>query len=117
MAFSRRQVCKGLCSAAFLGAGAPILDYNNANGSKQVPIRVGLELASVHYALEKDFEGALRRVAELGYKEVEFPWYFGRSPSQIKNALSAFGLRCRSGLFRWNDLKTNLSEQIAFAGD
>ena len=37
----------------------------------------GLQLYSVRDAMEKDVKGTLKRVAEIGYKQVEFAGFFG----------------------------------------
>ena len=49
--------------------------------------RVGMQLYTVRTDLEKDFDGTLARVAAIGYKEVEFAGYFGRTPAQVRDAL------------------------------
>jgi len=68
------------------------------SASSSVPI--GLELYSVREALQQDFEGTLRSVAEMGYQCVEFyapyfEWSEGRT-RQIRQLLSSLGLRCYS---------------------
>jgi len=40
----------------------------------------------------RDFEGTLARVASIGYREVEFAGYFGRSPAAIRRSLDGAGL-------------------------
>jgi len=42
--------------------------------------------------MKADLPGTLRKVAQIGYKEVEFAGYFGRSPAQIKALLKQNGL-------------------------
>ena len=54
--------------------------------------RVGLQLYTVRTVLEKDFEGTLARVAEIGYKEVEFAGYFNHSPAEVRAILDRHGL-------------------------
>jgi len=39
--------------------------------------------------MQKDVDGTLARIAEIGYNEVEFAGYFGRTPAQIRAALDA----------------------------
>jgi len=53
---------------------------------------VGLQLYTVRGLMEKDFEGTLAAVAKVGYREVEFAGYFGRTPAQVKAALGRAGL-------------------------
>jgi sugar phosphate isomerase/epimerase len=54
--------------------------------------KVGLQLYTVRDLMKADLPGTLRRVAQIGYKEVEFAGYFGRSPSQIRALLKQNGL-------------------------
>ncbi len=48
----------------------------------QAGTQIGLQLYTVIDALERDFEGTLRAVAKIGYKEVETMGSFGRNPEQ-----------------------------------
>ena len=54
--------------------------------------KVGLQLYTVRDLMKADLPGTLRRVAQIGYKEVEFAGYFGRSPAQIRALLKQNGL-------------------------
>ncbi len=54
--------------------------------------KVGLQLYSVRDLMKADLPGTLRKVAQIGYKEVEFAGYFGRSPAQIRALLKQNGL-------------------------
>lgn len=58
--------------------------------------RIGLQLYTVRGVLERDFEGTLARVAEIGYREVEFAGYFGRSPAAVRALLDRHGLAAPS---------------------
>lgn len=49
--------------------------------------RVGIQLYTVRSLTSKDLEGTLASLARIGYKEVEFAGYFGRTPAQIRTAL------------------------------
>jgi sugar phosphate isomerase/epimerase len=53
---------------------------------------LGLQLYTVRDAMEKDMPGTLARVAQLGYKEVEFAGYYGRTPAQVRELLQQHGL-------------------------
>jgi hypothetical protein len=50
--------------------------------------KVGAQLYTVRRELERDFAGTLAAVAALGYREVEFAGYFGRTPAEVKAALA-----------------------------
>jgi sugar phosphate isomerase/epimerase len=54
--------------------------------------RLGAQLYTVRNAMTRDFEGTLGRVREIGYEDVEFAGYFGRSPRQVRDVLRAVGL-------------------------
>jgi sugar phosphate isomerase/epimerase len=54
--------------------------------------KVGLQLYTVRDLMKADLPGTLRKVAQIGYKEVEFAGYYGRSPAQIKALLKQNGL-------------------------
>ncbi len=53
---------------------------------------IGLQLFTLVSPMEEDFEGTLRRVAEVGYKELEFAGYFGRDPDAIRALLDELQL-------------------------
>ena len=54
---------------------------------------IGLQLYTVRDEMQKSVEATLARVAQIGYREVEFAGFFGRSAQQIADALKANGLR------------------------
>jgi sugar phosphate isomerase/epimerase len=49
--------------------------------------RVGLQLYTVRDLMKADMPGTLARVAAIGYKEVEFAGYFGRTPREVHELL------------------------------
>jgi sugar phosphate isomerase/epimerase len=51
--------------------------------------RVGLQLYTVRDLLKQDFEGTIAKVAQIGYKEVEFAGYFGKSPQEVRKILDS----------------------------
>jgi sugar phosphate isomerase/epimerase len=54
--------------------------------------KVGLQLYTVRDMMKADLPGTLHKVAAIGYKEVEFAGYFGRTPAQIRELLHKNGL-------------------------
>ena len=54
--------------------------------------KTGLQLYSVRGAMEKDFEGTLRAVKDMGYDYVEFAGFFGRTAEEVKKILDDLGL-------------------------
>ena len=55
-------------------------------------LHIGIQLFSLRNDLEKDFEGTLRKVKELGYDCVEFAGLYGRTPSEVKALCEEIGL-------------------------
>lgn len=52
----------------------------------------GLQLYSVRDAMDKDYMGTLRQVAEMGYRQVEFAGFADYSAKEISAALSEYNL-------------------------
>ena len=58
--------------------------------------KVGLQLYTVRDKMKEDFEGTLARVAQIGYKEVEFAGYSNHTPADVKAILDRHGLSAPS---------------------
>lgn len=58
--------------------------------------KIGLQLYGVRGDLQRDFEGTLKAVAEMGYEYVEFAGYYGRSADEINALLDKYSLKCIS---------------------
>ena len=84
-----------------------------------VPVRkidpIGLQLYTVRFALEKDFEGTLAKVAAVGYREVEFADYFNHSPKDIRAILDRHGLTAPSAHVDYNIMEKQLPETLEAA--
>ncbi|HYG79676.1 MAG TPA: sugar phosphate isomerase/epimerase [Pyrinomonadaceae bacterium] len=95
----------GLCLAK-LGPAAP---------ATRKLTRIGMQLYMVRRELEKDFEGTLKRVAELGYKEVEFAGYFDHPPKEVRAVLDRYRLSAPAGHVPHTALRGSLGEMIEAA--
>jgi sugar phosphate isomerase/epimerase len=78
---------------------------------------IGLQLYSVRNLLPKDYEGTLRQLGALGYREVEAAGFFGHSPSEVKQAMDHASLRCVSAHYPLKDLLPKVDEVIQFGKD
>ncbi len=76
---------------------------------------VGLQLYTVRKQADKDLDGTLHAVAEIGYKEVELPGFYQKKASEIRKSLDAAGLMCPSAHYETPDLRTGLDERIVYA--
>lgn len=57
---------------------------------------IGIQLYSVRRSMERDFGGTLARLASIGYREVEFAGYFGRTPQEVRGSLARHRLAAPS---------------------
>ena len=54
----------------------------------------GLQLFSLRDMTDKDLGAALKAVAEMGYKYVEYAGFFGHPAEQVKAWQDEYGLAC-----------------------
>lgn len=74
----------------------------------------GIQMYSLRDITGNDLAGALRAVAEMGYKTVEFAGFFGHSAEEVRAMLDENGLTCigtHSGL---GELLDNFDETVKF---
>jgi len=73
---------------------------------------IGIQLYSVRKAMKKDFEGTLKKIAAIGFTEVEFAGFFGHTPSQVKRLLSGLNLKAIASHVPWSELNKNPEKLI-----
>lgn len=81
---------------------------------------IGVQLFSLRDDLTRDFEGTMRRVADIGYTAVElysYDNYWGRSAADLRKVLEGIGLQPVSCHLDPNLLQTDPETAIAFAHD
>src|SRR5690242_12601766 len=86
-------------AAAGLAVGCRSAAATAGQATSAAPVRldrIGVQLYSVRDQMEKDLTATLERVARIGYKEVEFAGYFGRSPQDVRALLDRLGLTAPS---------------------
>lgn len=75
----------------------------------------GLQLFSVRDAAEKDMEGTLKAVAEMGYRYVEYAGFFGHPAEEIAAWQEKYGLICSGTHTSWGELlPENIEATIAY---
>jgi sugar phosphate isomerase/epimerase len=90
---SRRQVLQSLGALA----AAALLHRPAASRAASAPAWVpGLQLYTLGLGPNDDLPAALKKVAAIGYRQVEFPGNYGHSVDQLKQAVVAAGLLCPS---------------------
>jgi sugar phosphate isomerase/epimerase len=65
---------------------------------------VGLQLYTVRDLMKTDFDVTIAKVAQIGYKEVEFAGYFGRTAQQVRAACDKNGLSPVSTHVQYDEL-------------
>jgi sugar phosphate isomerase/epimerase len=76
---------------------------------------IGAQLYTVRAELERDFDGTLERVRGIGYDEVEFAGYFGRSPRQVRDALERHGLTAPAAHIGLAEVESDWGRTLAAA--
>ena len=75
----------------------------------------GLQLYSVRDITGQDLEGALAKVAALGYRFVEFAGFFGHSADKVKAMLDTYGLSVSGTHTGWQELTADrIDETIVY---
>ena len=75
----------------------------------------GIQLYSVRDAMEKDVSSTLQKIAQMGYKYVEFAGFFGHSAEEIRQILDETGLICSGTHSRLDELRPNkIAETLAY---
>ena len=94
MSSSRREfliVSGGTLAATALNLAHPASLRANPLGKP-----IGLELYTVNAELDKDYEGTLKKIAEVGYTEIEAGVAPKHPAADAKKAFDAAGLKCHS---------------------
>lgn len=94
MAPSRREFL--VVSGGTLAATALNLAHPSPLRANPLGKPIGLELYTVNAELDKDYEGTLKKIAEVGYTEIEAGVSPKHSAADAKKAFDAAGLKCHS---------------------
>ena len=109
---TRREFLKKTAvSAAIVASGL--------GGSVQAQIRrvdrIGLQLYSLRREMAEDFEGTLEQLAEIGFTEMEFAGYHGKSPMEVRRILDGFGLTSPAAHIQLTAIRQDLDREIEIA--
>jgi sugar phosphate isomerase/epimerase len=102
---------------AGLGLTAFALSRNGQLLGSPYGMPIGLQLYTVRDHMDKDLEGTLKRVAEIGYRVVELGSveFYGKKPAELRRILADHGLTAISTHFTESQLKSDLEKHIAEA--
>ena len=76
----------------------------------QIP--VGLQMYTVRDVCEKDFVGALRQVAEIGYQGVELAGTYNLPADELRDVLADLNLQCAGSHVGYNDLEQTIAYHL-----
>ncbi|MDA1081916.1 MAG: sugar phosphate isomerase/epimerase [Gemmatimonadetes bacterium] len=128
---TRREFVSG--AAAALGAAALVPRVATALGRGSIPggwsiargatlavaaeriERIGVQLYTVRAEMRKDFAASLARIAQIGYREVEFAGYFSQTPDRVRALLDENRLTSPSVHLAIELLESDFGAQAAVA--
>jgi len=108
----RRNAIKQMAGAVAVGSMSSLRDL--VAPPRAVP-RCGVQLYTLRTEMQKNVDATLERVARIGYKEVEFAGYFGKSPAQIAARLKSAGLTAPSAHVGLADIRDKWSQTLDVA--
>jgi len=76
---------------------------------------VGIQLFTVKDELAKDFDGTLKKVGAIGYKEVEAAGFYNKSAAEFRKSIEGAGLTIPSAHYSLQDLLDGFDAKLAFA--
>ncbi len=74
---------------------------------------IGIQLYTLRGPMQQDFEGTLRRLASMGYREVEFAGLFGHDPADVRQLLVELKLSAVGSHVDWNRVRDDPTGAIA----
>lgn len=102
---SRRDFIERGAAAVMLAAAGR---STSAAAVPSAPRVLGAVTGAIKKQLEEDWLGTLQRVAEIGFKELEFSDPLGPSDAEARKALDALGLRAVAGGGPFRELRARL---------
>lgn len=77
-------------------------------------MKYGIQMYSLRDITDKDLDGALKAVADMGYHYIEFAGFFGHSAEEVCGLLKKYGLEIIATHSSWTDLKDNFEETVKY---
>jgi sugar phosphate isomerase/epimerase len=112
MAFQTMNRRTFLQNASIAGAATCLTSRLGWAAAERKIDRVGVQLYTVRDLMKADFEGTIAKVAQIGYKEVEFAGYFGRTAQQVHDVVQKNGLTAPSTHVQYDELDAKFPSVI-----
>ena len=104
-----------LQTSTLAAVGGTLLSMPEMSLAKQTIKAPGIQLYTVRAEMAKDFEGTLKAVAALGYKEFEFAGYNNKTPQEVKTLLGNLGVTAPSAHFALQEYDKNINKTVDIA--
>jgi sugar phosphate isomerase/epimerase len=75
---------------------------------------IGIQLYTVRSETAKDLDGTLKKLADIGYREVELAGYYDKTPKELGALLKRYGLAAPSAHRGLKDILANPNKEIDF---
>ena len=107
----------GLLATLARNAGATTYgEHGVANAfAKPTVDGIGLQLYTVGDQMRADFDGTIEKVAQIGYKQVEFAGYNNKKAEEVRALLDRLKLRSPSTHIGMDQLRKDLDARAAYA--
>jgi sugar phosphate isomerase/epimerase len=94
-------------------AGSLIAQGALAKSANKPPL--GIQLYTVRAETTKDLEGTLRKIYDLGFREIEFAGYYDKAPADLLRLMRSIGFTLVSAHTGASDIAANSAQIIADA--
>ncbi len=112
---SNRQTRRDFLKRTAVSAAIAVSPFSASVAQVQRVDEIGIQLYSLRGEMAEDFEGTLERLAEIGYKEMEFAGYHGKSASEVRRVLDDLELTSPAAHIPLNNIRQNLQREIDMA--
>jgi sugar phosphate isomerase/epimerase len=113
----RKLTRRSFLSEGALGmlAVSAATEWSSPANADPLGVPVGIQLYTVRQELARNFDGTLRQVAAIGYKEVEMAGFYSKTSTEILRSMRSVGLRVISAHYSLDELRQDLDAKIGFA--
>src|SRR5262249_35086413 len=111
--FSRREFLK--TGARGIAATTVFVPGFGLRYARVLGLPAGIQLYTVKNELAKDFDGTLKKVAAIGYREVEAAGFYRKSAASFRKSIEDGGLALPAAHYSLQELLEGLDAKLAFA--
>lgn len=100
--------------ASAVGAGLAAFQFRAEEQAARLP--VSIQLYTLRDLMKGDFDGTLKKVAEIGYPAVEFAGFgrYGSKPQELRALLDGLGMTCSGSHEGFGGVKNNPAGRAEF---